>query len=316
MHILITGGAGFIGSHIAEALALHTSHKVAVLDDFSSGRMENLKDFASTIEIIHHRLGDPAAKESWWAKWFAPDIIIHQAAQPSLLKSVEVPAFDLQTNVGGTLEVMGLAKKWNSKIIFASTSAVYKDLTTEASLGEEDSLAPNRPYGIAKLSAEHYIRWGTKNHLIFRYGNIYGPRQRPVGENQLIAKLLAYAFKTSDDFAINGDGLQTRDFTFVGDVVKVVLEGVNQPLTGTFNLATSVETSVNEVCEEVKKLLDLKEDFPHKPAKEGEPRRVCLDNRKLMTALGLSKPTLKTVKDGLVETVDWWRSTHGTQPVG
>lgn len=216
MKILCTGACGFIGSHVVD-LFLKEGHKVLCLDDLSSGRRDNLPPKADFFEI---NIG------SWYdlvAEFvdFEPEVVIHLAAQPSICESFDNPVRDGYINVMGTLNVIRASMKTGvQRLVFSSTSAVYSELFSTLLLSEDFPRLPQSVYGISKLAAESYARLlMPENSVVLRLGNVYGPRQIPLGENQVIPRMIRH-FEKGDKFFIHGDGLQERDFVYVEDVQK------------------------------------------------------------------------------------------------
>lgn len=336
MKVLVTGGAGFIGSHIVDQLLLR-GHEVLVMDDMSSGRKENLS--GEYPQLSHWMPGSITYRSEPFhdhptrtaidvaAQSFQPDVVCHQAAQPSLRRSIDDPAHDATVNIIGTLNVIAAAKSCGAHIVFASTSAVYA--TTGAAyawhpafvsevtdtvmmrygpLSEDSPLGPTTPYGLAKLTAERYIEMLSPSHTILRYGNVYGPRQRQVGENQLIPHCLAYLLD-GKPFTIHGDGQQTRDFVYVGDIARANVQAIEGKVQGVFNAGTGKGTSVNEVCGQLRVLVDIDRPVMYGPAKAGEARHVALDSTRAKQQLGWEAET--RLAAGLRETVAWWKEQHG-----
>jgi UDP-glucose 4-epimerase len=276
MRVLVTGGAGFIGSHIVDLL-IQRGHDVAVLDDLSSGRRENVNPRANLIR------GD-IAEAGRVVRTFQPNAICHQAAQPSLLRSVQEPIFDATTNILGTLAVIDAARAVGAYVVMASTSAVYAEDAAQP-YAEDAPKRPTRPYGIAKLAAEMYLRESWVMATILRYGNVYGPRQVPVGENQLVPHALNHILHGAP-FLVNGDGEQTRDFVYVGDVAKANVSAIEKRFTGTYNIAQGVPHSVNEVLGHLAELTGWRGQWRHGPAKPREPWAVSLDIRRAQVRFG------------------------------
>jgi len=294
MRVIVTGGAGFIGSHIVD-LFIERGHSVHVLDDLSSGNRKNLLGSPSTFE--HCDITEIAELYGQSA-----DVFIHQAAQPSLLRSVNDPVFDAQVNIIGTINVIEAARRCNAHVIMASTSAVY-DESIDLPYRETNRLRPTRPYGIAKCAAEMYLRESGLDYTILRYGNVYGPRQIPVGENQLVPHALDHIFKGAP-FAVNGDGDQRRDFVYVGDIAEANYLAAVKRISGTFNVAHGVSHSVNEVLSLIKNLTEYPGEWAHGAAKAKEPRDVRLDTSSAYVNLDFkaSIPLL----EGLSKTVRWY----------
>lgn len=294
MKVLVTGGAGFIGSHIVDAL-LERGHEVAVLDIVRPQPptewwpCDISKKFASVT--IH------SVVDAWH-----PDAICHQAAQPSLRKSIDDPMHDALINIVGTINVIEVARLHSAHVVFASTSAVYGP--AGGFFTEDSPLMPNLPYGIAKAAAETYLRHSGLSHTILRYGNVYGPRQVPVGENQLVPHALAHIFDGAP-FVINGDGVQSRDWVYVADIARANVRALEGKVQGTYNCGTGDDVTVNTVCGLLKELTDWPGTWQHGEAKAGEARYVVLDSSAARKALGWRAATLLHV--GLKQTIAAWQ---------
>jgi len=300
--ILITGGAGFVGSHTAELLLDH-KHEVLVVDDFSTGKSENLVCFCDRggdVEV--QNITDYPHMVNIFSI-FNPQVVIHLAAQPAISTSINDPAFDLTVNAIGTITMLKLAQEYGVKrFIFSSTSAVY-DERIKAALTEKSARDPQSPYGISKLAAESYIRYYFPKHLILRYGNIYGPRQHPLGQNQVVARAFRH-FLRGDPFYITGDGRQKRDFTFVGDIARLNAEMVTAAITGTFNASTGISHSVNDVLTCISMIYGV-QNYPWEHSHEKDPRgSVFMDVRNTRKNLGWTAEI--SLVDGLKETARWW----------
>jgi len=304
MRIIVTGGAGFIGSHIVDALVA-AGHEVMAVDNLSSGRWSNLESNGWIIQVEGDIRTDRFVAT---VEQFKPDAICHQAAQPSLLISVEQPALDAEINILGTLNVIQAARRAGAHVVMASTSAVYSDLPALQPYRENSPLDATRPYGIAKMSAEQYLRHSGLRYTLLRYGNIYGPRQIPVGENQLVPHALDHIYKGAP-FTVNGDGEQTRDFVYVGDVAAANVAALTAQKVGIYNAGSGKAHSVNEVLTILKELTRFEGEFRRGPAKPGEPRRVALDSTAANRELGWWAGT--KLFNGLVYTVEWYKQAHG-----
>ncbi len=275
MRVLVTGGAGFIGSHLTEEL-LRRGDTVAILDDFSSGKREHVPQEAtlSTCSIV-----EPAARDAILA--FKPEAVVHLAAQIDVRQSMEHPLNDTTINVLGTVNVLTAAAEAGTRhVIFASSGGtVYGD--TDVIPTPEDH--PNFPlsfYGAAKRSGELYGMMVAAQHNMrftaLRYGNVYGPRQDPHGEAGVVAIFCSRLFK-HEPLAIHGDGKQTRDYVFVTDVVAANCSVLDSGAAGIFNIGTGLETSVNELYAVIAKRCGGPEKAAHDAAKPGEQRRSCID---------------------------------------
>lgn len=303
MRVLCVGGAGFIGSHIVDALLLG-GHEVRVLDNFSSGYEENIPSFRFGINLFERSVSRYLGVIEIVDK-FQPDVICHQAAQSSLRRSIDDPAHDAEVNIIGTLNVIRAAKSCGAHIVFASTGAVYDtSIPSEHAFQEDDELGPVSPYGLSKLTAEKYLALSGVSHTILRYGNVYGPRQVRVGENQLVPHCLEHLLD-GRTFLINGDGEQTRDFVYVEDIARANVLAIESRVQGTFNCARGAGVSVNNICATLARLCGKPNYFAHGEAKLGEARHIALDSDKAFEVMGWEATTGDL--EGLERTVNWWR---------
>ncbi|HVH64981.1 MAG TPA: SDR family oxidoreductase [Candidatus Acidoferrum sp.] len=309
MKILVTGGAGFIGSHVAGRF-LAAGHEVVVLDDLSTGRIENLPAKARFYQMD---LSSPWLDELFRIE--RPDAVAHQAAQASVRISVDNPVFDATVNAVGTVALLQASVQHAVKrFLFASTGgAIYGD--TEAIPTPEDAPAvPYSPYGAAKLAAEVYLRTFHALHGLsyaaLRYANVYGPRQDPHGEAGVVA-IFSQRLLAGEPARINGDGKQTRDFVYVGDVAEANLLALKSEAVGSFNVGTGVETDINRIFEAIKRLSDSPQPEEHAPAKAGEQRRSAIDASKIAKVMGWRPRT--SLEDGLRETVRYFRESAAGQ---
>ena len=301
--ILVTGGAGFIGSHLADAF-LQQGHEVAVVDNLSTGRREHVPAAAQFYPL------DIKSPETFEliCRW-QPQVLVHHAAQMSVRVSVEAPLMDAQENILGSLNLFQAAAQVKTeKIIFASTGgAMYGD-QAPVPAREDDRAQPECPYGIAKLAVEHYLHFYQREYGIIpislRYANVFGPRQNGLGEAGVVA-IFIEKFLAGQQPAINGDGLQTRDFVYVGDIVAANLLALNYPQEGIFNLGTGRETDILTIYLELQKILGSSLGPVHGPAKPGEQRRSALDNTRAQKLLGW-KPQVGLV-EGLARTAAAFR---------
>ena len=305
MRILISGGAGFIGSHAARLLA--RSHRVIAVDDLSStGNWDNLCN-AHLMGINDTSIMNVQRLSELIKSW-KPDAVIHLAAQPSIQESWKKADYDAKVNILGTINLLGLCQKYKVKrFVFASTSAVYSPDTTGI-YNEGYPTNPRTPYGVSKLAAEQYIKISGISYAILRLGNVYGPRQVPLGENQLIPRYLSHAFQGTD-FVINGDGKQRRDYIYVKDVANAFMKAVESEETGIFNISSGRSFEVKDILALINIYLDengyeSNYDWKHGPAKEGELRNVTLENA-LAKHVFNWKPEVGIV-EGLRETIAAW----------
>jgi len=283
MRVLLTGGAGFIGSHVADRL-LERGHEVAVVDDLSSGKRENVPDRARFYET-DIRSGCKEVFED-----FEPEALCHQAAQMDVRRSVREPDFDADVNVLGTVRLLqNCVEHGVRKVVFASTGGAVYGEQRRFPATEEHPQYPISPYGVSKLAAERYLHFYDVQHGVsyaaLRYANVYGPRQDPHGEAGVVA-IFCGNLAENKPSKINGTGEQTRDYVYVGDVARanvLALEG--EAPNGAYNVGTGIETSVNELYDRMCRLLGR--DLPPQrgPQLPGEQRRSCVDPSQASRAL-------------------------------
>jgi len=300
---LVTGGAGFIGSNLAEVL-IQEGHKVVIVDNLSTGKKENIPQKAMFFEIDitqRNKLEEVFAK-------IKPDTVFHLAAQASVNRSVEDPVLDVKVNVTGTINLLDLSRRYEVKnFIFSSTGgAIYGDDAPRPT-PETANVNPLTPYGIDKFQAEKFIEFFSQNapfkSIILRYANVYGPKQDPLGEAGVVA-IFTVKMLSGEPVTIYGDGEQTRDFVYVGDVVKANLNALGLKSDGTFNIGSGVEKSVNEVAQILKVTTGSKSEIIHGDPKI-EQRHSLLDNRKATLELDW-KPEV-ALEEGLKKTVDYFK---------
>lgn len=304
MKVLVTGGAGFIGSHVCDAL-LSRGHEVIALDDLSSGRRQNLPAGAR-LEVLDLR--SPGAAELVLRE--RPDAVMHLAAQMDVRRSVEDPRHDADVNVLGSLNLLEAARKAGvKKLVFSSTGgAIYGEQDVFPAT-EAHPQRPVSPYGCAKLAVEAYLgfyraQYGLSS-VCLRYANVYGPRQNPHGEAGVVA-IFCQRLLSGQDCTIYGDGAQTRDFVFVGDVARANLLALESGPSGeAFNVGTGVETDVLTVHRLLAQAAGSAKGPLFAPGKPGEQRRSAIDPAKAAGALGW-KPTVG-LADGLALTLAWFR---------
>ncbi len=297
--ILITGGAGFIGSHVADLLVAK-GNEVAVVDNLSTGRREFVP---AAAQFFHYDIKSSHAADlilDW-----RPQVIIHHAAQMSVQVSVGNPVLDAEDNILGSLNILQAAARVQvRKFIFASTGgAMYGD-AAPIPARETDPPRPESPYGIAKLAVEHYLHFYHRQYGIvpvrLRYANVYGPRQNGLGEAGVVA-IFIEKFLAGRQPVINGDGLQTRDFTYVGDIAASNLLALAYPEAGTFNIGTGRETDILTIYRHLQKLTGSPLGPAHGPAKPGEQRRSALHCQLARETLGW-QPRV-SLEEGLARTV-------------
>jgi UDP-glucose 4-epimerase len=283
MRVLLTGGAGFIGSHVVDRL-LERGHEVAVVDDLSSGKRENVPDGARFYEK-DVRSGCAGVFEE-----FGPEALCHQAAQMDVRRSVREPDFDADVNVLGTVRLLqNCAEHGVGRVVFASTGGAIYGEQREFPATEEHPQYPISPYGVSKLAVERYLHFYDVQHGVsyaaLRYANVYGPRQDPHGEAGVVA-IFCGNLAENRPSKINGTGEQTRDYVYVGDVARAnVLAVEGEAPNGAYNVGTGVETSVNELYDRMRRLSGR--DLPPQrgPQLPGEQRRSCVDPSRASRAL-------------------------------
>ena len=303
MKILVTGGAGFIASHIVDAY-VQERHSVVVVDDLSSGVKQNVHPKAAFVQMD---IRDSKLEEVFKAEKF--DVVNHHAAQMDVRKSVSDPQFDASINILGGLNVFENARRYGvKKIIFSSTGGAIYGEQDYFPADESHPLRPLSPYGITKLSTEKYLFYYKEvhgiEHVILRYANIYGPRQNPHGEAGVVA-IFASKMIRDEQPVINGDGKQTRDYTFVGDVVRANVAALSYHGSSIFNVGTGVEHDVNYLFEHLRRHLNPSCAEKHGSAKLGEQMRSVISYSKIQKELGWS-PTV-TLEEGLKLTAQYFR---------
>lgn len=303
MKILVTGGAGFIASHVVDAY-VQRGHDVTVVDDLSSGRRENVNPRA---ELVVADLRDPKTIDQLRRRKF--DLLNHHAAQIDVRVSVADPAADAELNVVAALRLFqALIDEGVKKIVFASSGGAAYGEPQFAPQTEDHPVNPISPYGCAKLAIDQYLGYYRAIHGVacasLRYGNVYGPRQRKDGEAGVVA-IFAGALLDGTQVRINGSGEQTRDYVFVDDVARANMAVSENDLTGVFNVGTGKETSVNELFEILRRAIRSDAKAEHAPAKKGEQMRSVLDGSKLRKAAQLPEPV--AIADGIGRTVEWIR---------
>lgn len=293
--ILVTGGAGFIGSHLVDQLA--KDHEVVIVDNLSTGKKENINSRAlfHKEDILDRQFINSLFLESRF------HYVFHLAAQANLRKSIDSPAEDAATNIVGSLNIAEACSHFDSKLIFSSSGGAIYSPAAELPITEQAPKDPQSPYGIAKLTIEKYLKsLQNLNGLEFttlRYSNVYGPRQDPKGEAGIVS-IIIDSLLNKKDLKIYGDGQQTRDFIHVSDVVQANIHTMN--LLGEYNVSTGKETSINYLIRKLVQLSDRKAVITHAPEIPGELRRNVLSSQKLIST-GWSPQT--AIDSGLEQTL-------------
>jgi UDP-glucose 4-epimerase len=303
MRIVVTGGAGFIASHIVDAY-IQLGHEVYIIDDFSTGQRRNLNPSAKVFDLD---IADPKAAKS--IAEIKPDVLNHHAAQMDVRRSVADPTFDARINIIGFINLLEASKVAGVKrVIFSSSGgAVYGDREPIPASEEHETL-PLSPYGVSKLTGELYLGY---YHMAFglpyialRYANVYGPRQSSLGEAGVVAIFISQLLAGKSP-VINGDGKQTRDYVFVGDIVRANVASLDAHYNGAVNIGTGKETDVVTICESLRQSIGSAVKAIHGPAKLGEQRRSCLVTSLAQKVLGW-RPEVE-LQEGLRQTIAYYQ---------
>ena len=306
MKIMVTGGAGFIGSHVAE-IYLGAGHEVWVVDDLSTGKPTNIP---ADVHFVQADITDGAVRRLLVDEHI--EVVNHQAAQMDVRRSVADPLFDAQVNILGLLNILeGARQAQCRRIIFASSGGtVYGEQDTFPAT-EDHTTRPISPYGVSKLAGERYLYFYHREHgipsLSLRYANVYGPRQDPHGEAGVVA-IFTQRLLAGETITINGDGQQTRDYVFVADVAQANLAALTADYTGALNIGTSLETTVNTLAEHLQRITGSRDRAQYAAAKPGEQRRSVLSWSRAADRLHW-KP-LVSLADGLEKTVASLRTAY------
>ncbi len=302
---LVTGGAGFIGSHIVDAL-IKRRIKVYVIDDLSSGHKSNVNPNAVFYKtsVLHPGLGKLILK-------IKPDVVFHLAAQIDVRCSVADPPGDARVNIMGTLAMAhASAKAGVKKFVFTSSGgAIYPD-DLRPPFSEKVVVDPISPYGIAKRTAEMYLAFEHRIHglptVTLRLANAYGPRQALRGSYAGVISLFAQKMLKGEQCVINGTGKQTRDYVYVGDIVHAHMLAMEKNVSGIYNIGSGIETNVNQIFQKVNRLTGAKQKEVHGASCQGEVMRSALDATKAKRELGWKQEV--SLDDGLKRTVEWFRA--------
>ncbi|MGH7894440.1 MAG: NAD-dependent epimerase/dehydratase family protein [Candidatus Binatia bacterium] len=304
MRIVVTGGAGFIGSHVVDRYVA-AGHEVIVVDNLVTGKRENLNPKARFVE---QDILDPKTAEL--VRETKPDVVNHHAAQMDVRKSVADPIFDARTNILGTIELLKAARDAQVKrfLFVSSGGAVYGEQETFPA-PETHPTWPVSPYGVSKRAGELYAFFFMSEYRLpfcaFRYANVYGPRQDPHGEAGVVA-IFSGRMLRGEPVTVNGDGTQTRDYVYVGDVARMSLLALETDATGPVNIGTGVETDVNRLAALLLEASGSTSKVQHGPTKAGEQRRSVVDVRRAAEVFGW-RPAV-SLREGLGRTVEFFRT--------
>ncbi len=304
MKVLVTGGAGFIGSHIVDKL-VRAGYETVVVDNLSTGKRENLTSETQFyhIDIRNNRLKDVFRDE-------APEFVIHQAAQPSVPVSLKDPLEDAGINVLGTLNLLECCRLQGvRKIVYASSAAIYGH-PTGLPVTEEHPIQPLSPYGVSKYTVELYLQtyhltYGIE-YVVLRYANVYGPRQDPFGEAGVVCIFIDRLLREKQA-VIYGDGLQTRDFIYAGDVASANLCAIRTESASShiFNISTNAQITINQLFGQIQQATRSNSPIIHQREREGDIKFSCLDNTRAREILKWSPQV--TLEEGLIETVAFFK---------
>jgi UDP-glucose 4-epimerase len=305
--IMVTGGAGFIGSHVVE-LFVSKGYEVVIVDDLSTGRASNLHPAARFYKMD---IRDPKIREVFEIE--RPDFISHHAAQMDVRRSVAQPLFDADVNILGSINLIECAKEFGVRhFVYISTGGAVYGEPERLPCDENHPINPICQYGASKHTVEHYLYMYNVNYglsyTVLRYPNVFGPRQDPHGEAGVVA-IFTGKMLLGEPVTINGDGEQTRDFVYVGDCAQanfLALSVEHQP--GIYNIGWSRPTSINEIFTNLAKITNYTQPVSHGPAKVGETRHIYLDASKANRELAWA-PTM-SLEDGLRETVEYFKTSE------
>ena len=307
MKILVTGGAGFIASHVVD-LYIANGHEVVILDDLSTGCASNLNPSA---RFIHMDIRDPRVAEVFERE--RPAVVNHHAAQMDVRRSIVEPLFDAEVNILGSLNLLENARTHGVKhfVYISSGGAAYGE-PKYLPCDEEHPVDPICQYGASKHTVEHYLYMYRVNYgleyTVLRYPNVYGPRQDPKGEAGVVA-IFTGQMLSGKPVTINGDGEQERDFVFVGDCARANLMAVTQPHpSGIYNLGSARGTSINQVFQALKEITNYPKEAVHGPAKLGETRKIYLDASKAKQELGWVPAV--DLQNGMKQTVEYFQKSE------
>lgn len=309
MKVLVTGGAGFIGSHLVNAL-IQQGHQVVVVDNLSTGHLENVNQAAAFYQVD---IGSPELERIFEKE--RPEIVNHQAAQTVIQKSMEDPVFDARQNILGSLNLISQCLRFGVKrVVYASSGGAVYGEPKYRPVDESHPVNPMSCYGISKHTIEHYLHVFcleyTLRYAVLRYSNVYGPRQSPKGEAGVVA-IFTRQMLQGEHPTIFGKGDKTRDYVYVSDVVTANLLAMEKGENGVYNIGTGVETSDQEIFDLLAELTGYQGNPRYALVRKGEIYRICLDYSKARKEIGW-QPRF-ALREGLAETVSYYRSIFGKQ---
>lgn len=302
MKVLVTGGAGFIGSHLVDRL-IALGHEVSILDNLSTGKKEHINPRAHFYEMD---IADESISRVF--EKHDPGMVFHLAAQIDVRKSVKEPLFDARSNIMGTINLLTRSVLYGiEKFIFSSSGGVIYGDTPEPAV-EENPPRPISPYGVAKLAGEGYIKcfgeWNGLDYSILRYANVYGPRQDPKGEAGVVSIFIGQILH-GEESKLFGDGKLERDYIFIDDVVQANIACIERGSSGTYNIGTGIPTSVEKLHGKISRVMKKQNDTIYLPKRAGELERNVLNIKRAARELNW-KPTVD-LKDGLQRTYEWFK---------
>jgi UDP-glucose 4-epimerase len=309
--ILVTGGAGFIASHVSDHL-LAAGHEVAIVDNLATGKRENLPAGAAfhEVDIRDEALGRVFAGEK-------PEAVIHHAAHINVTASVREPAYDASVNILGSLNLLECCREHGvGRFIYAGTGGALFGEAKYLPVDEDHPIEPLSPYGVSKHTVEHYLFAYHYNHgieyTVLRYPNVYGPRQDPHGEAGVVA-IFALALLSGQPCTIFGDGSKTRDYCYVADIAEANLAALNSPLSGVYNLGRGIEVSDRQIFEAVRAAVGVNDEPRYAPVRPGEVAHIALDASKAARELGWTWKV--DLAEGVARAVEFYRAqTERKQP--
>ncbi len=306
MKILVTGGAGFVGSHLIEELLVE-GHEIVCLDNFSTGKKNNLNQFQEQITLVD---GDIVDTKDLQTALDGVESVYHLAAQISVSHSVRDPLFDASININGFINLLNaLLKSSVKRIVYVSTGGAIYGEPPKIPASETTPEAPISPYGLSKLVGEKYLRWYSTNHglsyAIIRPANIYGPRQDPLGEAGVISIFLGRILN-QEPLEIFGDGSDTRDYVYVKDIASICMAAMDSKKNDTYNAGTGIQITLEDLVDTIGEVTSLPYKKEYKEPRPGDVKKIALDITKAKTELNWT-PRI-SLKEGIQYTWDWFKN--------